>query len=122
VPDLSLVVNDPDVAVVFVVERSQNGYFGAGGWSDNYTTLPYYGIVSSPTPTEIEALPEADRVHGSVVINCELPLYVTRLSADGGSATSDIVIYGGEKYRIVQTHDYSARGFWWAVAVRMPGA
>ena len=122
--DLSFAVNSPLLAENFTVMRSNGGSFGAGGWRDNYTTLAYYGVITpNGDPKEVEAIPEADRIHGVITINCELPLFVTRASgADGGPATSDIVQWNGDNYRVMKTHDYRSRGFWWAIAVRMAGA
>jgi hypothetical protein len=125
---LHSVVNNPMLAEAFQVQRSQGGYYGAGGWSDNYTTLNYFGIVSIADAKTVDALPEADRIHGAIVINSELPLYVTRLSAgDGGPATSDIIVYQGDsapwgKYRVVNEGKYKSRGFWHTIAVWMTGA
>jgi hypothetical protein len=121
--DLSFAVNDPLTAESFQIQRSNGGYYGAGGWSDKFTTLNLYGRITLATAREIEALPEADRTHESIVVHCELPMYVTRLSAnDGGPATSDIAIYHNQQYRIVSTNNYASRGYWWAIAVRMMGA
>lgn len=126
--NLTEVVNDPDFAESFVVLRSQGGSFSAGGWKEPPPQrLNYYGVISIATAKEIESLPEADRVHEAIVINCELPLYVTRIANEGttGSGTSDVIIWVGgtnDKYRIMKVHNYSTRGYWWAIAVRMVGA
>jgi len=108
---------------MFVVQRSNGGFYSAGAWSDQFSSLPYYGVVSIATPEELDALPDSDHVHAAIVINCELPLYVTRLSPmNGGPATSDLIVWNNENYRIIQTHNYSSRGYWWAIAARMAGS
>lgn len=125
--DLSYVTNDPLDGENFVVQRSQ-GWFSNDGWSEQYATLNYFGIVSIANPKTVEMLPDADRVNEVIVINCELPLYVTRLNAaEGGPATSDLVMYTGAvapegTYRVIQVHNYKRRGFFWALATRMAGA
>lgn len=123
--DLSDVCNDPDEAENFTVLRSQGGAFQSGKWTEPPPqTLNYYGTVSIASAKEVEALPEADRVHESIVINCELPLYVTRAAGEGttGAGTSDVVVWNVDKYRIVKVHNYASRGYWWSIAVRMVGA
>jgi hypothetical protein len=126
--DLSFVTNDPLDGETFVTERSQGGYYGAGGWSDNYVTMNLFGIISIADARDVEALPDADRVHEVISIHCEQRLYTTRLAAgDGGPATSDLVIYQGPnapwgKYRVLPVKNYQSRGFWSALATRMAGA
>ncbi len=118
---LSFACNDPLTAEQFTVQRSQGGYYDAGGWSDQYTTLNYYGVIRPLAPKEVDMEMEADRVHGTIEIRCELPLYVTRVAPEiGGPATSDIVIWHNQNYRVVSAAPYD--GFWAAVAVRMEGA
>lgn len=126
--DLTDVVNDADLGEPFTVQRSQGGYFGAGGWSDNYVSLNMFGIISIADDKTVDALPEADRIHEVITIRSAEPVYVTRLSAnDGGPATSDIVIYQGPTapwgtYRVIRRGNYASRGFWRATATRMAGA
>ena len=121
--DLSFAVNDPLTAETCQLQRSQGGYYGAGGWSDNYTTMNYYGVIRPATAREIEALPPADRVHEVIVIKGELPIYVTRRAPEaGGPATSDLIIYHGESYRVIRTRPNLNANFWTAWATRMAGA
>lgn len=126
--DLSFAVNDPLTAENFTIQRSEKGYFGSGGWSDQYTTIQGYGVVSIADDKTVDALPEADRIHEVISIHSELPLYVTRLAtSDGGPATSDIVIYQGPSvawgtYRVIKTRNYQSRGYWAALATRMAGS
>src|ERR1035438_3674773 len=103
-PDLSEVVNDPDRAEYFTVFRSVDGVWGPGGWSDSFDTLSYYGIVSIADPATVQSLPEGDRIEAAIVINCELPLYVTRIAGEdcetGNDATSDVVRWENANYRV----------------------
>lgn len=126
--NLTEVVNDPDIAEHFTILRSSGGFFGPGGWVEPPPqSISMYGVISQASMPELESLPEADRVHDTVVINCELPMFITRVANTGtmgtpGAGTSDIVIYQGEKYRIMKVSNYAARGYWWAIATRMLGA
>lgn len=122
--NLSSVVNNPTLAEPFSVQRSIGGAFGPSGWTEKYSTLNYYGIISIADAKTVDAVPEADRVHEMIVINCELPLYVTRVANEGtpGQGTSDVVTWQGDQYRILKVHNYSNRGYYWCLAARMVGA
>jgi hypothetical protein len=125
--DLSDAVLDQDTYEPFTVQRSQGGQFGPSGWVDKYTTLNKMGVISIASPREVAALPEGDRIHEAIVINCTDALFVTRTAGSTGPATSDIVIWTGNdlapggQYRVMKTHNYASRGYWWAIAVRMAG-
>lgn len=120
---LQKVVNNARLAEAFTVTRSQGGNWVAGGWQDKYVTISMYGIISpNNDPRLAELLPDSDHVHQAITVNCELPLYVTREKGSTGPATSDIVIWNNEQYRVIKTHNYALRGYWWAYCVRMAGA
>jgi hypothetical protein len=121
--DLSFTCNNPLTAEPFVIQRSNGGAWGPGGWNDKYTNLNYYGNVTIADPKVVDAQPDADHIHGAITINCELPIYVTReQDTNGNPATSDLLMYHGELYRIVAVRDYSSRGYWWGLAARILGA
>ena len=121
--DLSDAVLDQDTCENFVVLRSQGGQFTAGGWTEGQpTSLAGFGVISIATPREVDALPEGDRIHGAIVINCTTPLFVTHASGQNGPGTSDIVIWKNEQYRVMRAHNYSTRGYFWSIAVRMAGS
>lgn len=123
--DLREAINDPDIAESFDVLRSQGGSFQPGGWVEPAPqTIKCYGIISEASAREVKMLPEADRILDNITIHTETPLFVTRIPNAGtvGQGTSDIVIYEGDQYRIMKVYNYSTRGFYWAIAVRMAGA
>ena len=119
--NLADVCNDPLEAEPFVVQRSQGGAWDNSGWADKYQTLNYYGQITIDTPKTVDNDPSATRIHAMITINCELPLYVTRGSGTGSPATCDLVMWHSELYEVIETHDYSSRGFWQAKATRMAG-
>lgn len=122
--NLTEVVNDPEECEKFIVKRSTGGKFVAGVWQDVSTLLNYYGRITIAEASDTEALPEGDRIHNSIVINCELPLYVTRVANEGTKTAglADQIIYKGDTYRILKVNDYSMKGYYWAIAARMVGA
>ena len=126
--NLSVVCNDPNKAENFIVLRSQGGAYVQGKWVEPAPQmLSYFGVISQATPRDIEALPEGDRVHDMIVVNCELPLYVTRIAgteqAPGNQqGTSDVIVWNNEKWRVMKPYNYASRGYWYAMAARIKGA
>ena len=116
--DLSEVINDPELAEAFTILRS-TGSFGAGGWSETKATVPAYGVVSPSSPDDIQQLPEGDRVAGNTTFYTSQAMYITHGGQQAG--TSDIIQWQGQQWRLAQVWDYSTRGYYKAVGVRMSG-
>lgn len=116
--DLSDVVGDPAMADPFTIERSQGG-FGRGGWiASPPLVIPGFGVVSVASGADLEALPEADRIHEARVFHTTQEILLPSADRNG---LSDVLIYQGVRYRVVNSKDYSSRGFFWVIAVRMKG-
>ena len=117
--NLSRVVNDPRLAEYFAVQRS-SGHFAPGGWvEDAPTTLTLYGVVTPSSADELQQLPEGDRVTGNQTFYSASQIYVTHMDPQPG--TSDIITYRGLQYRLAMVWDYSIRGYWKAIGVRILG-
>lgn len=117
--ELQDVVNDPDLAEPFIIERSSGGQFVSGGWSEDTTEISVFGVVTVATEKQLESLPEADRVHGIRAFFLQCPIYVTSEERGG---TSDILVWNGVNYRVLQVAQFQNRGgFYCALAARMTG-
>jgi hypothetical protein len=114
------VINDPDMNEPFQIERSVDGQWTVGEFIDQKTIVDVIGVVSVITPEELKLLPEADRVTGARGFWATVPLYETHAQPSPG--ISDIMLWGGDKWRVLKVADYSNRGYWKATAVRMLGA
>jgi hypothetical protein len=120
--DLSEVLNDQDTCQTFTILRSQGGTFAAGGWQEPAPqSLSAYGVVSIADAKTIETVPESDEIHEAIVVNSVSPMYTTRAGQIGGPATADKIVWNGETYRVLKSHNYASRGYWWAIAGRMAG-
>ena len=121
--DLSDVIDGAglDESYPYVISRSSDGEFVAGGWSEARVQLYGYGVVSTPSGKELEMIPEADRAHELRTFHSTRPLYTTQLNPVPGM-TSDILIWNGVKFRVLIVRNYSNRGYWKAIAARMVGA
>ena len=118
--ELEDVVNDPDLAEEFTICRSQGGTFGPGGFQDQKTFLPAYGVVSVASDRQIAMLPEADQVNETRVFFNSEPMYTT---SENRGAVSDILIWNNTRYRVMSVGKYCNRGgYYMALAVRMQGA
>ena len=105
----------------FQVFRSK-GAFVKGGWkeiSQDPPSFPMKGVVAPATDKELKKVPEADRVEGSMMFWSSEELYVTRIGENQG--TSDVIVWKGERYRIIKIGQYSDYGFWSAMGVRESG-
>jgi len=115
------------MAEKFTVVRLE-GAWGAGGWQETKRmNITARGVISIASPKQLETLPEADQVHGAIVINTRTPLFGTRIGASGPDetakpGTSDIIVWRGQNYRVLTVYPYRTRGYCWAIAGRMLGA
>ena len=117
---LDEVVNDPDLAEEFTINRSTGGAFVAGGWEDVKTVLTGYGVVGVASAEDLEMVPEGDRVTGMMMFHSTQQLYETHVSGTPG--ISDVLTWNGFDYRVVVVRPYPNRGYWSALAARMKGA
>lgn len=120
--DLSEAVLDPDLGECFSVTRQTtgSGIFVAGSFQPGPTTkLTFYGIVSVAEPKTLRQVPEGDRVEGSMQIISSQRLYQTLASRD---ATSDVVTWKGDQWRVQSSAPWVSWGFWISVISRMKGA
>ena len=113
------VPNDSAFAQSFQIVRSSGGYWSMGKWVDSKTTLNVWGSIQPPKTKDLEQVPEADRVTGMIMIHITQPIYETNVETSEG--ISDIVIWHGEKYRLIQVTEWYDYGYWKAFGVRMSG-
>ena len=102
------------------------GYFGRGGFipvtqaASIADTLTAKGIITPARPQELLLVEEGDRQSGVVSI-----LTTTQLleSAEGPPAhEADIVTWNGLQYRVVKVLNWSAYGYWQALATQISTA
>jgi hypothetical protein len=131
---LGEVVNDPDLAQTFLIQRSTWSWI-KGVWQPGTTTetVVAYGVVSVAEPRDIEMVPEADRVKGMMVFYSSQPIYGTRgvlgfgqgnfdgPPGVGGTlpASSDILVWRGLNWRVLSVRQMVDYGYFKAIAVRM---
>lgn len=112
------ILNDPDLCSQFQIVRT-TGANGIGGWIKNEpTTITTIGAVRNSSGGEIEMIPEADQVHEPLTFRTVEPMFTTSVQ---NSATSDVLVFRGDRYRVLSVKNYVEQGYWQAVATRMIG-
>lgn len=111
-------IEDPDFAQNFQIERHEQGVFVDGLYSSLVKTLNVYGIVQPYQPQEVEYTANGDQVTGDIKIWLTQPIYTTRIN-DTDSGISDTIIYKNEKYKVTYVKDWKYHGYYSAVAQRL---
>lgn len=111
--DVAELMQDPDLAQAFQVERS-DGAFVEGEW------VPAAPVVSNKTgivqPAKREdtlaMLPEGVRLGNMIVVYCDEELRID--NAD--TQRSDVIVWHGNPYRVIAAKPWRDHGFWqvWA--------
>jgi len=117
--DVADIINDPDYAKDYTILRS-NGFFDEGGFTETITEIPDYSAVLPTNTKDLEQVPEADRISGSMTFYSSIPLFVTR-NNDTDRGNSDKLRFKNELYKIVKLLDYSDFGLYKAIATRISG-
>jgi len=77
------------------------------------------GVASPSTQKELRQLPEGDRVTGSITFTTVDELFISHGGETPG--TSDIIIWKGNKYRLLSVFQWGDYGFYTSIAIRMRG-
>jgi hypothetical protein len=118
--DFSEVANDVDLGQCFSVLRQSPGIFAIGGFQAGpIQTLDYFGVIGVATPKQLRMFPEGDRITGSEIVICNAPLYTTSESRE---ATSDVILWHGQKYRVRSVAPWQDFGFQAAIVERLKGS
>jgi|SRR6516162_1171929 hypothetical protein len=124
VDDLSFVIDDGVLTEDFMIRRS-TGTFELGGWVTVFTDIKAQGVVSVARPQDLEMIPEADRITGTMVFHTVPRIYVTEVDTDptdfGVQKVSDILLWSYLRWRVMNVFPYPNRKYWKAFAVRMAG-
>lgn len=116
--DVSDIINDPDFAQPFSILRS-SGAFVSGGWQNITTTVNSSGVIVPATEQDIAQVPEGDRVTGMISVHTTAKLFQTHTGSQPG--LSDVLLWNGDRYRILKLFPYQDFGFTKALAARMSG-
>lgn len=118
--DLGLIPNDPDLAQNYTILRSNNNsQWLTGTFQSQTEEVPGFGVVSVASLRDLEMVPEGDVVHGAMAFWSSRPIYGTRATQGQAGLASDILVWRGENYRVLNVAEYRDYGYWKAIATRM---
>lgn len=120
--DVSEVVNDPDLAQAFTILRNSGSWLNGVWQSGNTTQVQSYGVISPATSRDIKVLPEGDQTGELRVFHGADPIYVTNANdaVDSTGQSSDILIWRGDQFRVLQVKYEQDYGYYRAIATRLP--
>lgn len=113
--DVSEIVHDPDFCTTFTVIKQGESEWVRGVLKRKTTETTVEGIVQPSSSKDLELLDTADRVNGmKTFITDEVSLDVSNTEK-----TSDICVWKGQRYKLIQTFDYAANGYYKAIGSLM---
>ena len=113
--DVSEIVHDHDFCTMFTIIKQGESEWVRGVLKRKTTETTVEGIVQPSSSKDIELLDMADRVNGmKTFITDEVSLDVSDTKK-----TSDVCVWKGVRYKLIQTFDYAANGYYKAIGARM---
>jgi hypothetical protein len=113
--DVSEIVHDPDFCTTFTVIKQGESEWVRGVLKRKTTETTVEGIVQPSSSKDLELLDTADRVNGmKTFITDEVSLDVSSTEK-----TSDVCVWKGQRYKLIQTFDYAANGYYKAIGALM---
>lgn len=99
---------DTDTAQVITVERTSAGGYVDGIYVKGSTsTFKTLASVQQPSPKELEILPEGEKDKDIKMFISKKPIRTTN---DEAELIADVVIYKGNRYKIVSSADWDDYG------------
>lgn len=121
--NVSEIITDPDFCQDFIVRRRSGGRFQSGGFvPGSEVEVAMSGAIVPLSGKELELIPEAERVKGTMGFwtTSDNPIYTTR-NLTNDKDISDVIVWQGETYKILNVDPYSDYGYYHAVGVREVG-
>jgi hypothetical protein len=115
------VCNAPELAQDYTIQRSAGSWVD-GVWQSATTDVAGFGVISVAKPKDLQMIPEGDKITSAMVFHSELPIYTTHENGDGQGGSSDILIWRGNRFRVIQVAEYVDYGFFRAIATRLDAA
>lgn len=106
-------MQDPDLAQPFQVERSAGAFANEGEWvAAAPTVIPLVGIVQPANRDSLAFLPEGTRLGNTIMVMCDQELRID----DADATRSDVIVWHGNPYRVINAKPWKDHGFWqvWA--------
>jgi hypothetical protein len=114
--NVSRAVLDPRIAQSFQIERSMGEFDALGNFVvSSLQVLSRVGVIVPANADDVMLfLPEGERTDNKIMAYSNQSLL---LGDDDG--LPDIILYNGERYKIIANKDYSDYGYWHALAEKI---
>lgn len=110
--NLSDIVASPEFSQQIEIERHQNGRFVKGRYQEDVKKIKMMAVVSATDEKRLEMIPEGDRNDTTKTIHTVDRIYMTQSEkSKGENKTSDIVLYNGDRYKVIAVIDADDYGF-----------
>lgn len=110
--NLSDIVASPEFSQQVEIERHQNGRFVKGRYQEDVKKIKMMAVVSATDEKRLEMIPEGDRNDTTKTIHTVDRIYMTQSEkSKGENKTSDIVLYNGDRYKVIAVIDADDYGF-----------
>jgi hypothetical protein len=121
--DLSVVASAPDLSSTFLVQRCSGGTWVSGVWNPTFVVINMYGPVTIASPKDLEMIPEADRPRSGIMFWTTQIVFETQNIGGplGNGISSDIMLWNGESFRILNVSERPMNGYYRAIGTRMQG-
>jgi hypothetical protein len=116
---LSHVVLHTGFVQTYIVERSSGDWVNGRWTEETPVQISVAGVVSVAQEKDLQPLHLGDQIKGAMIFHSVQPLYVTRAGTVQG--TSDIIIWNGQRWRLLSIGDYSDYGYYKAIGERISG-
>ena len=116
------IVNDPDFAEQFSIERS-SGAFVMGVYEQTQNIVKAYGVVTPSNPEEMQQVAEGDRLLGSITVKSSTQFLLSQTTAGGGQENvADVIDWNNDRYRVVYLWPWQDFGYYKCIANRIASA
>ena len=106
-PDVTSLLLDPDLGAQSVTVKRTTGLWQGGRFVPQTTTsFQAVGNLQPATPEQLEFFPEGERREGQMVFYTKTTLYLTE-----GNEVSDVLVWRGEEYKIINLNRWQDWGF-----------
>lgn len=98
---------DLDTSEIVSVERTEGSFVDGIFIKDDPTTFIMFASVQQPSGSELNNLPEGERDKD---VRKFISNKLVRTSQDSSNTLADVIIYNGDRFRIIKVEDWSVYG------------
>lgn len=120
--DVSELITDPDFCINYTIERSSGGVWTNGLYSETTETIETQGIIQPYDTRNTEYSANGDQITGDIKIWNKKIIYTTRETTEDETttdATSDVVIWQGERYKVHDVKYWNYHGYYSAIGTKV---